>query len=198
MRGTFSKTVLIGLSMLAGISAAAESLTSDMVGRFIESMNGMQEIADRYEDIGESNDGFNPRAMDKAAMDEIAQRAMTPFSSGLSEMQAHEGYGDLLDMIEEHGFDSAEQWAQVGDRVMRAYAALQMTAEMPNMNAEMAQAMKELESSGMSEEQKQMMRGMLQSSTQVVSAFNDVPEADKAAVKPHIAAIEAWGEGPPN
>ena len=47
-----------------------------------------------------------------------------------------------------------------------------------------------------------MMRGMMQSSTQVMSAYNDVPDADKAAVRPHMkpafgfASWRAWTEPP--
>ena len=192
MRGTLVK-VMLGCTLWLPLVAAAADLTSDMVGRFVASMGGMQEIAAQYEDIGESNTAFEPQAMD-----DIAQRAMTPFSSNLSEMQAHEGYGDLLAMIRKHGFDSAEQWAQVGDRVVRAYAALKIASEAPDMDQQMAQAMQELENANLTPEQKQMMQGMLQSSTVVVNAFRDVPDADKAAVQPHIGAIEAWSEGPKN
>lgn len=192
MRGTLIRA-LLGWTLLMPLGAVAADLTSDMVGRFIQSMNGMQEIAAKYDDIVEPNSAFEPRGMD-----DVAQRAMTPFSSSLAEMKAHEGYGDLLAMIRQHGFDSAEQWAQVGDRVMRAYAALTIAEEVPNMNAQLAQAMQELEDSDLSEEQKQMMRGMLQSSTVVVGAVNNVPDADKAAVRPHIGAIEALGNDPSN
>jgi hypothetical protein len=45
----------------------------------------------------------------------------------------------------------------------------------------------------MTEEQKEGMRQMMQSSMQMMNSYENVPEADKAAVLPYMSVIENLG-----
>ena len=162
---------------------AAEQLTGSMVGQFIKTMNDLRQIAARYDEpdqLGEIG-----------SMSEAMERAAAPFSSSLSTMREYQGYAEFESAISAAGFASIEQWAGVGDRVIIAYGAIKMSERAPDLDIQMAQAMQKLENSGMSEAQKQMMREMMQSSSRAVQAYTDAPQADKDAVMPFIAELEA-------
>ena len=120
------------------------------------------------------------------------ERAQVPFSSALGSMQGHQAYNEILGVIRGNGFADADQWALIGDRVMKAYIGLRMEAQQPEYNAQIQQAMQQIQNSDMSAEQKQMMMQMMQGSSQAMANFQNVPDADKQAVKPHLAAIEGW------
>ncbi len=117
--------------------------------------------------------------------------AAVPFTSALAQMRTHQAHEELLAIVQRRGFADLEQWAQTGDRVMRAYVAATMGAAAPQMNDPMKQALEQLERSGMSASQKEQMRQMMMSSQQMMGALDDVPAADKAAVTPFIPMIDA-------
>ena len=62
---------------------------------------------------------------------------------------------------------------------------------LPQLDEQMQQALEEIEKSNMSDEQKDAMRQMMQSSMQMMDIYADVSESDKAAVLPFMSAIEA-------
>ncbi len=51
----------------------------------------------------------------------------------------------------------------------------------------------DLQYSHMTEEQKEGMRQMMQSSMQMLNSYENVPETDKAAVLPYMSVIEDLG-----
>lgn len=83
----------------------AEPLTSQQVERFIISMPDFTALGEKHNDNKHHN-------IDPAR----------PLSSSL-ELMSHQGptYDDVALLASRHGFSSAEQWADVGDRVMKAY-----------------------------------------------------------------------------
>ena len=177
---SLNRVVLCALFLASPVHA----LTDDQVVRFIASMQEMRTIADRFQDTDRLVAG-------PGSSDEARQRVESPFSSSLSDMRRTDGFDDMLGIMKKHGFTSEEQWAEIGDRVIRAYAAVRMAEQAPQLDKKMADALKQLEESSMPEAQKEMMREMMRTSNQVLEVYADVPEADKDAVRPHIAALEA-------
>ena len=146
-------------------------------------MQEMQNISDKYGTppaLGGEGDGI----------DERMARAQTPFSSAIGSIKGYEGYDEMLNVIDDNGFGDLTQWAAFGDRVMRAYGAEKMATEAPQVDAQMAEALKQLENSGLSEAQKKMMLEVMGSANHVMESFNDVPADDRAAVRPHINALD--------
>ena len=148
-------------------------LTTDVVERFIASMQDMQEINKKYQDIGILSQDLSNTA-------EI--------------LQNHEAYNEVATVINNHGFTDINLWATVGNQVMKAYAANKMGEEMPAMDEQMQKAAEEIQRSNMTDTQKQQMMEMLLSSQQMIGTFSDVPEADKAAVLPYLLSIDALGQ----
>ena len=165
-------------------TVSAQALTDDEVLRFIASFQEMRTVAEQYQDSDQLVPG-------PASSDEARQRVESPFTSSLADMRKTDGFSDMLRVMKKHGFASEKNWAAIGDRVIRAYAAVRMDEQAPQLNKEMAEALKQLEESTMPEAQKEMMREMMRTSNQFLEVYADVPEADKNAVRPHIAALEA-------
>lgn len=180
------RVITISLSLLMSIcfapSAVANEFTAATVGKFIESLKSMNSISQKY--------GEPDQLGDISSLSEGLDKIQTPFSSAVTSLEGYAGYDEIQQVIAANGFSDISQWALFGDRVMQAYGALMVTDQQPEINAQMAQAMQELEGSGMSEAQKKMIADMMQSAGQVVSKFQDVPESDKAAVRPHLSALE--------
>ena len=169
----FRVTSVIVVSLfLATLSWAQNQapLTADVVESFIASMHDMEEISKNYEDSG-----FMGQDLSNAA----------------EMLQKHEAYNEVVTMINNHGFPDVQLWAAVGNQVMKAFAANKLGEEMPAMDEEMQKAVEEIQKSQMSDTQKQQMIEMLQSSQQIIDAYSDVPEADKAAVLPFMSSIDA-------
>ena len=174
--------------LFAGPALAQTSgtLTPNIIEGFIDSVRDLQEIGEKYDATGLMNPNMS--------LDEGIERAAAPFSAAIAQMQGHAAYGEMLAAIERHGFSDLQQWALTGDRVMKAFIANKMGAEMPQMDAQMKQALEQIENSNMPAAQKETMLKMMQSSTQMMGAYADVPAADKAAVAPFMSMIEGLGQ----
>ena len=171
----FRVTSVIVVSLFLATLSWAQNpppLSADVVESFIASMHDMEEISKNYEDSG-----FMGQDLSNAA----------------EMLQKHEAYNEVVTMINNHGFPDVQLWAAVGNQVMKAYAANKLGEEMPGMDEEMQKAVEEIQKSQMSDTQKQQMIEMLQSSQQIINAYSDVPEADKAAVLPYMSSIDALG-----
>ena len=147
-------------------------LTTDLVERFIASMEDMQEINKKYENSGILSQDFSNTAVI---------------------LQNHEAYNEVVTVINNHGFTDINLWATVGGQVMKAYAANKLGKEMPAIDEQMQKATEEIQKSNMTDTQKQQMMEMLLSSQQMIGTYSNVPEADKAAVLPFLSSIDALG-----
>lgn len=168
---------------------ASDALTGKTVRDFIDSLKELEQLGNKYEsDRTTTSDG-------NQSIDQTMQMIQSPFSTAASEMIASKFYNEYLGVIKRHGFVSAEQWSQVGNRIYYAIAAVQMEKEMPgNMDQQIAQAQEQMKASGMSAEQQKMMIDMMAASRQAMQQFENVPQADREVVKPYIAEFEQLGD----
>lgn len=63
----------------------------------------------------------------KAVMGQIQnkkQRSQAVFTSALEDIKGHRAYNEIRDIVRGYGYADMNQWALLGDRVMRAYIAL--------------------------------------------------------------------------
>lgn len=181
---------LFGVAVVLLLSAPAsaqtlEPLTADTVKGFLVSLQDIEEVGNKYEVM----ELMNPNT----SVDTAMARAAAPFTAVIAQMQGHQAYGEMVAAIERHGFSDIQQWAATGDRVLKAFAANRMAAQMPQIDEQMKQAVEQIENSGMSAAQKEAMLQMMQSSRQIMGLYDDVSPADKAAVLPFMSEIEALG-----
>lgn len=167
---------------------AGDGLTSATVRNFIDSLKDIEQLSKKYE---------NDPVFDSAAnqsVDQTMQRIESPFSTMTNSMEGSKIYNEFVIIVKRHGFDSAEQWSLVGNRIYRAMAAIQMDKEMSgDMESQMTQAQEKMKSSGMPAEQQRMMMEMMTASRHVMQQFRNVPQTDREVVKPYIAEFEQLG-----
>ncbi len=188
---------LLLLSLALAPLAHSENLTEDDVTSFIASMEAMQPLIDKHQDFIESieDPADNEREVDFARM----------MSSMVDEVKGHEMYDDLDDLVDDFGFSSPEAWARKGDRIVSTWFAIEMEAQpdmAPDM-AEMERAIAEMENNpDMPEAAKAQMREMMEQMMATVGsaarAAEDVSEADKRAVRPHVERLKAVMEAENN
>lgn len=176
-------TVFCYLFALAS-TAHAESLTDSTVRSFINSLETLQGMEDEFEGLAE----------DLSTDDETEQMPdlSRVFSSSVKKMEGHEMYRQLEDVVQQHGFSSPEEWGETGDRIFRAWSALEMGEQSGQVNQEMAKAMEEIDNNpNISEAQKQQMREMMGGAMSAYKEAANAPEEDKRAVRPHMDALRS-------
>jgi hypothetical protein len=181
-------SLVIALGICAGPVLSQEALTGDEVEHFLNTLEKLGELPEL-----QSEPPTQPSDMNAA---ELEARMKAPFSASLEEMRGHEQFGEGLAIMKSEGFEDETEWASVGDRVMHAYAALQMEGKEPDMDAQMAKAMKELEASDLPEEMKQKMRDAMTISKGMVESMADVPPGDIEAIRPFISRFESLARMP--
>ncbi|MFN2361864.1 MAG: hypothetical protein ABR522_12395 [Marinobacter sp.] len=165
-------------------AAHAESLTDDTIRSFISSLEELQTMEDEFSELTEDLSAEE----DTAEMPDMSRI----FSSSVEQMKGHDMYNEIEDVVQQHGFSSAEQWGKTGDRIFHAWSALEMGEQSGEMNQEMAKAMEEIDNNpNMSEAQKQQMREMMGGAMTAFEQAANAPEADQQAVRPHMDTLRA-------
>ncbi|MBU2955042.1 hypothetical protein [Marinobacter sp. F3R08] len=174
-------TALLTLLTVFSANALAQSLSDNTITSFIDSLKAAESLQSEFEDLSDemesSNDGEIP---DFSSM----------LSDSLKKIEGHHAYGQLEDLVQDHGFDNLEDWAATGDRVYQAWMAIEMEQQNPGAVQEMNAALAEIENNpNMTAEQKAQMRTMMQGAIRAMDSVNNVPAADVKAVRPHIEAL---------
>lgn len=165
---------LIGLLILMPASAMAEALSSTQIENLIRSARPLTQLEDKY-DLPEINNPENT--------------PIGPMSDALNNIKGYKAYGDFIAIIKKSGFSSAEEWANVGDRVIRAYLALSINTK--EVQSQMAEAMKQLESNPyITAEQKEMMRQQMKKSLPGGNGKNYSSPEDMKVVRPYLKQLE--------
>ncbi|WP_369602151.1 hypothetical protein AAIA72_04015 [Hahella sp. SMD15-11] len=171
--------IFIQLLLLAGL-VRAEPLTGDIITRWMDSQESVMAWSARHEaelSKYDSQEARNP-------LDMTAEQMLAPVhAAGL--------YDDLKGVLGKAGFSSPEQWSDISMRIARAAMALEfekMEAERGGLDAQLQEVDRQ---AGLSAEQKQMIKQNLQQSYAMMASMAKAPEADKAALRPHMDALRA-------
>ncbi len=62
-------------------------------------------------------------------MENKRQRSQAAFTSALEDIKGHRAYNEIRGVVRDYGYADMNQWAALGDRVMRAYIALAAEAQ---------------------------------------------------------------------
>lgn len=171
--------------LLSGLAQAAP-LTDDQIRSFINSMDDTEKLGDEYPELDREDD-------------DPAEDITRPLTSSLHELDDHpEARGKLEDIVQDHGFDSIREWADVGDRIFVAMMALDFQ-EMPKEQREMmrntpAPDMSDEMYANMGEAQKAAIQRMAQAMRGAMEAAENAPKEDVEAVRPFRDELDALGE----
>lgn len=159
----------------------AEPLTRSKIQGFIDSIAAIEAEVPELEELDdEMMEQGDPQMPD---FDRLV-------SSSIEKMRGNDAYDRIEDLVEEYGFDSIEDWSRTGDRVYRAWMAIEMEQQNPAAQQQMDQALAELENDPrLSAEQKAQMRAMMEGAMGAMRSASTAPAEDIAAVRPHLDAL---------
>lgn len=137
--------------LLAGTAHAQAALDRDTISRWIDAARDVQAWADTQDDEDLDDDLFDFDGLPTFADIERAY----------SEIYRRDS--DVRNMIRERGFRSADQWGNVSARITMGMVSLEMGEVQPQMDAEMARAMREMENNpNVPPQMREMMRQQMQ------------------------------------
>ncbi len=177
----FSIAIIIFLGSL--VSARAETpLNGKDIQHFMNAMQPLQELGEKH-DIGHSDD---------MSMEQGDMNRFSPMTNSLEKIRAHKAFDEFKSIIFDAGFSSVEQWANVGDRIMRAYMSIKMTTEMtPEIIQQIQKSLAEIEKSDyLSPEVKKQLVTSMKRSLTLGKNMSSVDKADIDTVKPYLAKLE--------
>ncbi|MDC0661160.1 hypothetical protein [Marinobacter sp. SS21] len=172
--------LLIWSALLAG-PASAETLPDRQIQNFIASLVELNAKEEEFADL---------------KLETAQEQEMPDFehliSSSIRKMEGHPGFQTFKDVIEDHGFDSPAQWGETGDRIFRAWMAIEMEQQGATMNQDMARAMAEIDSNPhMTQAQKDQMKAMMGGAMSAMEQAQQAPAADVQALRPHLDDLRA-------
>lgn len=177
------KTALIAtVYLLLSSMAQAESLTSDVVRRFVDSMEQLQ-----------SNEVYSEQFMAAwvAARSEQDSPGSLLVSDVVAFMEGQPGQSTLETVVEEHGFDSPKVWGYVGDRALLALGRLEMEDNISQLQQRLVSMRQDVSrNSQFSEEQKQRMLGMINQTASMLERMEQIPASELEAIRPNRAELK--------
>jgi hypothetical protein len=178
-------TTLFALLALFSAGTQAQGLSDQTISSFIDSLKAAEQLEPEFEDLSEDMDSQNDGTMPDFSR---------IFSDSLKELEGHQAYGQLEDLVQNHGFNSLEDWAATGDRIFQAWMAIEMEQQSPAAQQEMSAAMAEIENNpNMTAQQKAQMRAMMEGAMGAMQSASNAPPADIKAVRPHVDALREAG-----
>ncbi len=161
--------------------AVADGLTSGSVQGWLDSQSAVESFGKQYEGKLKPFD----------ADIENQGTPMEAFQQGIVALKGTGLYGQFENIIDDYGFDSPEQWAEVGGRIMSAYLAIEMGDRGPEMEQMMQQMETMMNNPNIPAEQKQMMQNSMKQSAAVFESAKNAPEGDKRVVKSFLPQLKA-------
>ena len=192
MVGKHIAAILVLFVGLASTAQAAGALTGDSISRWVSSMDELRPWGDKHsavlkeEDFETKRPTVNP--MQPPTDDEL-EAIRSPFSRAVAAARAAGLSGELSSIIGSYGF-SLNEWGATGDRIVRAYMALQMQ-NTPDLRAQMDQSIAQLGTrSDISEEQKEAMIASLTRTVEMYEVLSVAPTADIDAVRARKSLLD--------
>lgn len=196
-RATIAAIIFSLFSSCLSIADSLPPLTQESIEQFLQSMDDVQKLGKKYRDDAKAVNASTGRPSGMAMSNEQQlARAAAPISSALAEMRKSEGFGEMVATVKRHGFGDVEEWAKLGDRALRAYAAIRLEADMPKINAQMEQMRENLERSGMPAARQETMLKLMQPGAELMKQFEQIPAEDKRAVEPYMVQFRKLAESP--
>lgn len=182
MRCLFS-VMLMSVLLAAPAAHALAPLTDAQIQGFIAAMPEFRAIGRKYHATDLPVRPLSPEG--------AARRAQAPFTSALPAMRAHKAYDALQAMVHRHGFSDLSEFTGIADRIVNGFMAVRIGAQATEIERRMQAAIRQVEASQVSDEEKRRTIAAIRSAEQVAASYRDVPEADQAAVRPHMDEIAA-------
>lgn len=176
------KPLSIAVFMLAvAMMATAAPLNDTRIEGFLNSLEDLETLGERTQDL----EMFESMGQEIEAS--AREGDFRPMSLMVEKMRGHSMHEAFADIVSRHGFDRPKDWANTGDRVMRAMAAIELKGQKQgNVQAEMEAMMERMENNpDIPEQQRKRMREQMEQAMVGMKAMADAPQADVEAVRPY-------------
>lgn len=180
---TLSISLIIFLSGIFSANAL-DPLDADDMQHFMNAMQPLQDLGKKHDFEGDEEENLPA---------EESPDVFSPMTDSLSLIKQHEAYGEFVVIIQNAGFHDAAEWANVGDRVMRAYMSLKMAQELtPEKRQEMEKSIREIEQNDyLSPDMKKQLITGLKQSLNIFDQKTDENTDDQNAVQPYLSRLES-------
>ncbi|MBW0148302.1 hypothetical protein [Marinobacter arenosus] len=180
--------LLIAVLTLASLPAQARDLSEQTIQAFVDTMKAAESLEPEFEALTDEM-----AADQESEMPDFAHI----FSDTLSSMEGEPVYTRLEDIAQEHGFSDLEEWGTTGDRIYRAWMAIELEQQNPQARQEIASALEEIDNSPhLTEAQKAQMRAMMENAMSAMESAKDAPREDIEAVRPHLDLLRSFSQSP--
>ncbi len=127
--------IMLCCLLLWGTTAMAENLSQDEAERFVDSLPEATTVGQQIQESDKA-ERFS------VVMTPMEGQPYAPYTRGavFMKMETPDLYRTMERIADKHGFDSVETWANVGDRVMAAFMAIEVE-KMPEDTRKMAENM---------------------------------------------------------
>lgn len=171
--------LLFLLLSLITFSVGAAQLTEQRVQHWIDTHPHIQGWLDQHEehfsDEAENDLSFN--------MEQI-------FADGIQELRDAGLYEDFKHQVQKAGFDQVDHWINTTQQITLAYMALALENN-PHSRQMIEMQLEEIRTSPhIPEDQREMYEAMMESSLAMMNKAEQVPSADKRAVRPHLRQLD--------
>lgn len=180
--------LLLAALTLAPLPAQARDLSEQTIRAFVDTMKAAESLEPEFEALAE-----DMAADEESEMPDFAHI----FSDTLASMEGEPAYDRLEDIAQEHGFSDLQEWGTTGDRIYRAWMAIEMEQQNPAAQQEVASALEEIENSPhLTESQKAQMRAMMENAMSAMESAKNAPREDIEAVRPHLDLLKSLSQEP--
>ena len=102
------------------LAIAQSTLNKDEIEKYLVTIPQIHQLAATYQKNHEEEE------KEQALPTEPSSFSQTPITDSLSNIREHPTFEEFLKIITRAGFQSPEQWANTGDRIMMAYSAFKL------------------------------------------------------------------------
>ncbi len=167
-------------------STMALALSSSDIQKFIKSMTELapyfQELEEMEEDIHDFSMAPDADMSDVMTMEKMVQEMLSSVSGNRS----------MQGIIRNSGFDSTQQWADVGSKVIQAMLAIEVGSQESEMNREMQETLAEIDASpDLSPEMKATIKAQIKAAMHQMESLYQAPESDIKAVTPYMSQLKS-------
>lgn len=169
--------VLFFAFALAAPAFAAEPLTGDKIGRFLDSLEELDSRTADFPKITQTLDGIDVENSFGELLNAEGELSIFSWISGQA-VQYPDENAKLGKIATDHGFSSLVIWSSTGDRIVRTFMANEIPADQRAMVMAVDDAMLQ--------QIPEPQREQVMMAKKMVSSLSNVSDADIVTLEPHL------------
>lgn len=173
--------LIFSLVLVASLWAAPAPLKDKDIRNFIAVLDELESMEGEFDEL-----------LPEEEDDDVTHT----ISSSLSHIKENPAlYGRLVNLLQDHGFQTAEAWASIGDRIIHAWISLEIKEAGEESQQNIQAALAEIDANtALSEEQKVLMKQNISAMIGSIQQAQNAPEADVKAVAPYLDDLRKISE----